>query len=49
MQTNIEANAACGNCWGHQEYEDDYIDKFVDVARGRKDNFISKFVKKYIQ
>ena len=41
-------NDTCGNCWGHQEYTEEYMEKIVDVSRGKKDNFLSRFVKKYI-
>lgn len=41
--------ASCGNCWGHQEYHDTYVDKLVDIKRNQSDNFISRFVKKYVR
>lgn len=40
---------ACGNCWGHQQYEQGYREKKFEYWRGRKDNFISRFVKKYLK
>ena len=40
---------ACGNCWGHQQYEQGYREKKFDYWKGRKDNFISRFVKKYLK
>ena len=43
-----DINHSCGNCWGHQEYTDGYASKLVDVTRGKKDNFLSRFVKKYL-
>lgn len=39
---------SCGNCWGHQEYNNGYEAKVMDLSRDRKDNFISKFVKMYL-
>ena len=39
---------SCGNCWGHQEYKEEYAEKLVDISRGKKDNFLSRFVKKYL-
>lgn len=47
--TNNDLELSCGNCWGHQEYTDGYISKSIDYLRDRKDNFISRFVKKYIR
>jgi len=46
---NNETEISCGNCWGHQEYKDEYVEKSVDVTRNRKDNFISRFVRRYIR
>lgn len=39
---------SCGNCWGHQQYEQGYRAKKIIYWNGRRDNFISRFVKKYI-
>ena len=39
---------SCGNCWGHQQYEQGYRAKKVNYWIGKRDNFISSFVKKYI-
>ena len=46
---NNELELSCGNCWGHQEYSEQYVKKSLDVARGKKDHFISRFVKKYLR
>lgn len=46
---NDELELSCGNCWGHQEYKDEYVEKPKDVTRNIGDNFISRFVKKYIR
>ena len=49
-QTNTgNFELACGNCWGHQQYEQGYRAKKFDYWKGRKDNFISRFVKKYLK
>jgi hypothetical protein len=40
---------SCGNCWGHQQYEQGYREQKFDYWRGRRDNFISRFVKKYLR
>ena len=45
---DYEIGSACGNCWGHQEYQDGYEEKTLDTRRNKKDNFISRFVKKYL-
>ena len=47
--SNNELEISCGNCWGHQEYKEGYVDKSIDRRRDEKDNFISRFVKKYIR
>jgi len=44
-----ELELSCGNCWGHQEYIDRYVDKTIDINRDNKDNFLSRFVKKYLK
>ena len=44
----LDAAITCGNCWGHQKYQEDIVDVMIDVRRGRRDNFISRFVKKYL-
>ncbi len=46
---NNELEISCGNCWGYQEYTDEYVKKSIDITRNKKDNFISRFVKKYIR
>lgn len=46
---NSELELSCGNCWGHQEYTEGYVGKSIDLRRDKKDNFISRFVKKYIR
>lgn len=46
---NNEIEISCGNCWGHQEYHDGYEDKSIDLTRGKGDNFLSRFVKKYLK
>ncbi len=47
---NIEDfELACGNCWRHQQYEQGYREKEIDYWKGRKDNFISRFVKKHLK
>lgn len=43
---NLEV--ACGNCWGHQQYEQGYREQKIDHWRGKKENFISRFIKKYL-
>ena len=43
------AEISCGNCWGHQEYLEGYVDKAIDLSREQNDNFISRFVRKYIR
>ena len=45
---NNKLELSCGNCWGHQEYLEGYVDKTIDVKRDKKDNFISRFVRKYL-
>ena len=40
MNDSMESGITCGNCWGHQEYEEDYVGKLVDVDKGKKDNFL---------
>ena len=40
---------SCGNCWGHQEYIESYVDKTIDLSREQNENFITKFVRKYIR
>ncbi len=47
LDNNLEIS--CGNCWGHQEYSNEYVGKSIDHTRDKKDNFISRFVKKYIR
>ena len=50
LQTmNNELEVSCGNCWGHQEYTDEYVRKAKDVNRSGKENFIRRFVNKYIR
>ena len=46
---NNSYELACGNCWGHQQYEQGYREKKFDYWKGRKDNFIYRFVKKYLK
>ncbi|MFT6333729.1 MAG: hypothetical protein ACI86M_000986 [Saprospiraceae bacterium] len=49
-EMNIESNElACGNCWGHQQYEQGYRAKKFDYWKGRKDNFISRFVRRHLK
>ena len=43
------AEISCGNCWGHQEYLEGYVNKTIDLHRGQDENFITKFVRKYIR
>lgn len=46
---NSQSPHQCGNCWGHQEYSGDFVEQQIDIAKIQKENFISKFVKKYIR
>ena len=39
---------ACGNCWGHQEYEGEIIEKQELRNSEIKDAFILNFVKKHL-
>lgn len=49
-KTSLESyELACGNCWGHQQYEQGYRAKKFDYWKGKKDNFISRFVKKHVK
>lgn len=43
----IESANTCGNCWGHQEWDGQAIDKEVDRTKSASAGFILKFVKKY--
>ena len=40
---------ACGNCWGHQQYEQGYREMKFNYWKGRKENFISRFVNRYLK
>lgn len=44
-----QSEEECGNCWGHQQYEQGYRPKKRDYWRDHKDNFISRFVRKYLR
>ena len=46
---SVSEAGVCGNCWGHQEYSGNYEEKLVDIGRTQKENFITKFVNKYIR
>jgi len=46
---NAHLATSCGNCWGHQQYEQGFRSIEEDPFRGKRDNFISRFVKKYIR
>jgi len=51
-QANQEINTPeainCGNCWGHQEWDGDAIDK-AEKAETGKDNFIQAVAKKVLK
>lgn len=47
--TKQPVQLSCGNCWGHQEYMDNYVYKQVELDRIKNDTFISRFVNKYIR
>lgn|GEM_PF-5983209 len=47
--TNVHLATSCGNCWGHQQYEQGFRSIEEDPLRGKRDNFILRFVKTYIR
>jgi len=47
QKTEQNLELACGPCWGHQQYEQGYRLQKIDPFRGKNDNFLSRFVKRY--
>jgi hypothetical protein len=37
----------CGNCWGHQEWNDEVVEKGKKKAKPAKEAFILEWVKKH--
>jgi len=45
---SLAVGMECGNCWGHQEWQEQQIDKKLKRTDKTLDGFILKFVKKYL-
>jgi len=45
---NVKDTNQCGNCWGHQEYDNISIDKDLKYQPTGSQAFILRFVEKYL-
>jgi len=44
---NVKDTIQCGNCWGHQEYDNRVIEKDIKYQPTGSHAFILKFVEEY--